>query len=221
MRIAEIRKAKHYTQKQLAEACNVSVSVISRYESGKLAPPISKLRLLAEFFDVSLDEIMSDGTSFEPSPVSAPMPAEELSFCETPISAPAPRKPLPIAPAPGRISSEVTPQEHPEWSETFHSVSDDLYFPVLSPTARRVLELADGCCELCGHHFPAGPNGESFLEIHYIQWLTLGGSPEAHNAVALCPNCHKRVHFFREPEVLELLKKHARLHADQLDLQGK
>ena len=37
-------------------------------------------------------------------------------------------------------------------------------------------------------------NGEPFLEVHHVMWLSEGGSDSIENTVALCPNCHRKVH---------------------------
>lgn len=74
---------------------------------------------------------------------------------------------------------------------------------------KEVLKAANGQCELCGQWFP---DGEAFLETHHVVWLRDGGTPTLDNTVALCPNCHKRIHMFNDPEdtkkLLEIAKKH-------------
>jgi len=58
-----------------------------------------------------------------------------------------------------------------------------------------VLQNAKGTCEGCGAPAPFyTPQGEPFLEIHHVRTLADGGSDEITNAVALCPNCHRRCH---------------------------
>lgn len=52
------RRAKDLTQEQLAEYLNISVSAVSQWESGKTTPDISLLIPLAEFFDITLDELL-------------------------------------------------------------------------------------------------------------------------------------------------------------------
>ncbi|GAB3309352.1 HNH endonuclease [Hymenobacter humi] len=58
-----------------------------------------------------------------------------------------------------------------------------------------VLEAAAGDCEWCSLPAPfiiAG--GMPYLEVHHVRWLSQGGSDTVTNAVALCPNCHRRFH---------------------------
>ena len=56
--IKEKRQKKDLTQEQLAEYLHVSVSAVSQWESGKTTPDFSMLVPLANFFDVSLDELL-------------------------------------------------------------------------------------------------------------------------------------------------------------------
>ena len=59
-----------------------------------------------------------------------------------------------------------------------------------------VLAQAAGTCELCGTSAPfKRPGGEPFLEVHHVKPLANGGPDVVTNAVALCPNCHRRCHY--------------------------
>jgi len=53
-----LRKSKNLTQEQLAEKLNVSARTISRWETGSNMPDISMLVEIAEFYDVSIPEII-------------------------------------------------------------------------------------------------------------------------------------------------------------------
>jgi len=54
---------------------------------------------------------------------------------------------------------------------------------------------ANGYCQLCNNPSPfSKKNGEPFLEIHHIIWLSNGGADSIDNTVALCPNCHRKMH---------------------------
>ena len=52
------RREKDLTQEQLAEYLNVSVSAVSQWESGKTVPDVSLIITLANFFDVTTDELL-------------------------------------------------------------------------------------------------------------------------------------------------------------------
>lgn len=60
-----------------------------------------------------------------------------------------------------------------------------------------VLFRAKGICEICKKDAPflRKSNGSPFLEIHHIIPLSQGGPDIVDNALALCPNCHRRAHF--------------------------
>jgi|ERR1700722_8367891 len=61
--------------------------------------------------------------------------------------------------------------------------------------AAAVKELAKGICDLCYSPAPfRNPKGEPHLESHHIVWLAKGGDDILENAVALCPNCHRKMH---------------------------
>lgn len=59
-----------------------------------------------------------------------------------------------------------------------------------------VLKEAGGSCECCGSKAPfITESGEPFLEVHHLRRLADGGSDTISNAVALCPNCHREMHY--------------------------
>jgi len=54
---------------------------------------------------------------------------------------------------------------------------------------------AGGRCELCCRAAPfRDVHGEPYLEVHHVRRLADGGSDTIGNAVALCANCHRRLH---------------------------
>ena len=57
--IAENRKAKGMTQKELAEKLNVSDKTVSRWENGNYMPDLSMLKPLSEVLGISLNELLS------------------------------------------------------------------------------------------------------------------------------------------------------------------
>lgn len=67
---------------------------------------------------------------------------------------------------------------------------------------------AAGICQLCGHLAPfSDRSGRPYLESHHIVWLADGGEDSIENTVALCPNCHKKMHILDLPEDVEKLQK--------------
>ena len=57
-RIAALRKEKGLTQEQLAEKVGVSAQAVSKWENDVSCPDITLLPLLADLFDVSVDELL-------------------------------------------------------------------------------------------------------------------------------------------------------------------
>lgn len=59
-----------------------------------------------------------------------------------------------------------------------------------------VLRRADGTCESCLKQAPfmKRSDGSPYLEVHHRVRLADGGPDTVENAMALCPNCHRRAH---------------------------
>ncbi len=58
LRIADLRKIKKITQQELADRIGVSFQTISKWETGVNMPDITILPLLADFFNVSTDQLL-------------------------------------------------------------------------------------------------------------------------------------------------------------------
>lgn len=63
-RLKELRKSKKINQTILANAVNLNIKQIQRYEGGSNEPTLSVLIALADYFDVSLDYLV--GRSDDP-----------------------------------------------------------------------------------------------------------------------------------------------------------
>lgn len=77
---------------------------------------------------------------------------------------------------------------------------------VRDPAVKRwVLDVAHGVCEGCCEPAPfKGIDGYPYLEVHHVMPLALLGSDRVSNAVALCPNCHRRCHFSEDRDEFKL-----------------
>lgn len=83
--------------------------------------------------------------------------------------------------------------------------------PYVAEEAKR---RANGFCELCEQPGPfKGQNGQPYLETHHIHWLARGGKDRVENTVALCPNCHRRMHILDQPSDIKKLKAKAETSA--------
>ena len=77
--------------------------------------------------------------------------------------------------------------------------------------AEEAKRRAKGVCELCDQPAPFSKNGKPYLETHHIEWLARGGKDRIENTVALCPNCHRKMHLLdREADVRVLKAKASR-----------
>ena len=66
---------------------------------------------------------------------------------------------------------------------------------------------ANGICQLCGEKAPFDDtNGDPYFEVHHIVWLSEGGEDTIENTVALCPNCHRKVHVVNDKSDVKKLK---------------
>lgn len=62
-----------------------------------------------------------------------------------------------------------------------------------------ILEVASGRCEVCEAPAPFERNdGSAYLEVHHVRPLGEGGPDRVDNAVAACPNCHRRLHHSKD-----------------------
>lgn len=57
--LVTLRKSKNMTQEELAEKLNVTRQTLSKWETGDSLPDIEKSRMIADIFDVSLDELVT------------------------------------------------------------------------------------------------------------------------------------------------------------------
>ena len=70
------------------------------------------------------------------------------------------------------------------------------------------LKRANGICELCEQPAPfKKKNGDPYLEVHHVVQLANDGDDTINNTVALCPNCHRRMHSLGLKSDIEKLTK--------------
>lgn len=78
------------------------------------------------------------------------------------------------------------------------SVTSDQY--LRDPQVKAwVLENSRGVCEACDAKGPfLNDHDEPFLEVHHVEPLADGGADTINNAIAVCPNCHRRFHHSKD-----------------------
>ena len=65
---------------------------------------------------------------------------------------------------------------------------------------------AAGICQLCELPAPfSNKSDQPYLEVHHVVWLAKGGDDSLENTVALCPNCHRKMHILDLPADKEKL----------------
>ncbi|WP_218781709.1 HNH endonuclease [Chromohalobacter israelensis] len=88
--------------------------------------------------------------------------------------------------------------------------------PYVAAYAKR---RAAGICELCEKPAPfITKDGEPYLECHHIEWLARGGEDTIENTVALCPNCHRKMHVLNNSTDITHLNKKT---GENIDLQNQ
>ncbi|KJY48149.1 hypothetical protein JG29_08350 [Bombilactobacillus mellis] len=69
-------------------------------------------------------------------------------------------------------------------------------------------KYAKGICQLCQKAAPfQDKDGNPYLESHHIEWLSRGGKDRLDNVIALCPNCHKKMHIIDDKKDVKLLQQ--------------
>lgn len=82
-----------------------------------------------------------------------------------------------------------------------------------------ILNNAKGVCESCKSEAPfTTDSGLPYLETHHVLTLAEGGSDTIENTVALCPNCHRRIHYGQDRSIL---KKVLIAKVKRLSISGK
>lgn len=57
-KLYELRKKRGISQEELAYKLNVTRQTVSKWEMGESAPDLEKLRMLSDYFEISLDELV-------------------------------------------------------------------------------------------------------------------------------------------------------------------
>lgn len=74
--------------------------------------------------------------------------------------------------------------------------------------AEHTKNRAKGKCDLCHEDAPfKRKNGEEYLEEHHVITLANDGPDTIYNTVALCPNCHKKIHVLNRKSDVDSLKR--------------
>lgn len=82
--------------------------------------------------------------------------------------------------------------------------------PFVTEYAKR---WANGICQLCENPAPfKNKKGEPHLHTHHIEWLSRGGEDSVTNTIALCANCHDKMHILDIETDVNILKTKIEAH---------
>lgn len=68
--IKEVAKRKGLTMRKLAEKTNIDTVTLSRYNTGVIEPPISRLQKIADVLECEIVEFIPVGSKFEHDVIS-------------------------------------------------------------------------------------------------------------------------------------------------------
>ena len=96
-----------------------------------------------------------------------------------------------------RLNSELAKEGH---MKTASSRKAETKVFIRNPAiASYVKQLANGVCALCNKPAPfKDKNNKPFLHAHHIEYLSDGGLDVLENCIAVCPNCHARIHILND-----------------------
>ena len=102
------------------------------------------------------------------------------------------------------IAEGYTPKKNKRKVSSYQSDRN----PIVNKYAKK---RANGICQLCDQLAPfTDKNKEPFLEVHHVEFLRDNGKDSWDNVVALCPNCHRKVHSLKSDKDKAKLKELAK-----------
>lgn len=129
-KIAYYRKSRNLTQEELASEFNISNQAVSKWETGQSYPDVELFPRIADFFEISLDELF--GREFTPK-ASAPSEDTREAECGSGL----PENALAEVPSPVMLPVPVT-LPVPEYRDTY--VDNETLYAVLYQGSRLVHE---------------------------------------------------------------------------------
>lgn len=104
-----------------------------------------------------------------------------------------------------RIRKTIDLNDKPTGQQTPQKVEHTTSIYYRDPEVRAwVLEMANGKCEACDIDAPFVQfDGAPYLEVHHMIPLASGGPDTTENTIALCPNCHRKVHLSKDRDIFK------------------
>lgn len=102
------------------------------------------------------------------------------------------------------IIHQIAKNKDDERKCTYHNVKQYNRDQAVSKDTKN---RANGICDLCEQPAPFITKEGPYLETHHVVTLAENGPDAIYNTVAICPNCHRKVHALRKKEDLKKLTK--------------
>jgi 5-methylcytosine-specific restriction endonuclease McrA len=108
-----------------------------------------------------------------------------------------------------RKQAERESSENPEREDVSSSTTTTSRYKRSSAVREYALARAEGTCEVCNKDAPfLKKNGDPYLEVHHVNELSEGGADDPSIVGAVCPSCHKEIHYGEDGDELnEKLRK--------------
>jgi 5-methylcytosine-specific restriction endonuclease McrA len=102
-----------------------------------------------------------------------------------------------------RKQAERESSENPEREDVSSSTTTTSRYKRSSAVREYALARADGTCEACKKDAPfIKESGDPYLEVHHVNELSDGGADDPSIVGAVCPSCHKEIHYGKDGDEL-------------------
>jgi len=109
-----------------------------------------------------------------------------------------------------RSTEELLRRAHLAGRQASKRIVHTTFYERNADIAEYAKRKAEGICGLCNAPAPfTDLQGEPYLESHHIHWLSRGGPDTLENTIALCANCHRKMHVLDQASAVEFLKRKA------------
>lgn len=96
----------------------------------------------------------------------------------------------------GLCANDIVSTDNNEPDKTKTKVISTVVYNRSQKVKDDTLLRANGICELCACKAPfETKEGKPYLEVHHVIPLSMDGTDDLTNTLALCPNCHRRMHY--------------------------
>jgi 5-methylcytosine-specific restriction endonuclease McrA len=102
-----------------------------------------------------------------------------------------------------RKQAEKESSKNPKREDVSSSTTTTSRYKRSSAVREYALVRADGKCEVCDKDAPfIKESGDPYLEVHHVNELSDGGADDPSIVGAVCPSCHKEIHYGKDGDEL-------------------